>query len=322
MNFHLQFPVPSFSSKVKYDESIVFMGSCFAEHMAEYMQRYKFNTLLNPHGILYNPESMATAIRSYMNKSLLKEEDLFFAEGVHHSWQHHSEFSNASKQVCLQHINQKIQQAHKTLITADWLFITLGSAHAYKHTQQNIYVGNCHKQPQQQFTKELLEIGQMYSTWKQVVADLQKWNNKLKIVFTVSPVRYVRDGVIENNQSKARLIELVHQLTDSKNVFYFPAYELVIDDLRDYRFYKADLVHPNDQAIQYVFEKLIQAAFDDSAKQLFEKIKDVVKAKEHKVFQEETAAHQKFKSTYFNRCTQLQEEFPFLLLHEELEYFK
>lgn len=321
MNFHLQFQVSPFSSKVKYDDSIFFMGSCFAEHIAASMQTYKFNTLLNPNGILYNPESIASALKSYKNKTLLKEDDLSLSDGLYFSRQNHSLFSNSSKNECLKNINAEIEQAHQKLKNTDWLFVTLGSAHVYKHKQQNRYVGNCHKQPQQQFIKTLLEIDHMSATWKLLISDLQKWNNKLKIVFTVSPVRYVRDGVVENNQSKARLIELVHQLTDFKNVFYFPAYELVIDDLRDYRFYKADLVHPNEQAIEYVFEKLRQAAFADSTQQLFEKIKDVVRAKEHKVFQEETPAHQKFKATYFNRCKQLQEEFPFLELKEELAYF-
>ena len=321
MNFHLQFQIPPFSSKVKYDESLVFIGSCFAEHMAACMQTYKFNTLLNPHGILYNPESISTALSGYMNKNLVKEQNLFYADGLYHSWQHHSQFSNASKELCLKGINDNILQAHQTLQKADWLFITLGSAFAYKHKQQNLYVGNCHKQPQQEFTKELLPLEQLIKIYKQLISDLQKWNSKLKIVFTVSPVRYIRDGVVENTRSKAHLFELVHQLTDSQKVFYFPAYELVIDDLRDYRFYKADMVHPTDQAIEYVFEKLIQVAFENSTQQLFEKIKDVVKAKAHRVFQEDVAAHQKFKSTYLNRCKQLQEEFPFLSLKEELEYF-
>jgi hypothetical protein len=322
MNFHLQFQVPTFSSKLKYGESIVFIGSCFAEHMAACMQTYKFSTLQNPHGILYNPESIATTLYSYINKSLLKEQDLFYADGLYHSWQHHSQFSNASKEKCLERMNGEIQQAHQTLKKADWLFITLGSAYVYKHKQQAMYVGNCHKQPLQEFTKELLPLGKMLPVYKQLISDLQKWNSNLKIVFTVSPVRYIRDGVMENTRSKARLFELVHELTDSEKIIYFPAYELVIDDLRDYRFYKADLVHPNDQAIEYVFEKLIQAAFDDSTQQLFGKIKDVLKAKAHRVFQEDTATHQQFKSTYLNRCKQLQQDFPFLSLEEELEYFK
>ena len=321
MNFHLQFQVPPFVSKIKYNESFVFTGSCFAEHMAAFMQRYKFKTLLNPHGILYNPENIAAALRCYKDNCLVQEEELFYAGGLYHSWQHHSAFSNASKETCLENINEGIQQAHHVLKNADWLFITFGSAFAYKHREQQMYVGNCHKQPLQQFTKDLLKTEELITTWKKVISDLQEWNNKLKIVFTVSPVRYIRDGVIENNQSKARLIELVHELCTLEKVTYFPAYELVIDDLRDYRFYKADLVHPNDQATEYVFEKLIQAGFDDSTKELFEKIKDLVKAREHRVFQTDTVAHQKFKSTYLTRCKHLMEEYPFLQLKEEQKYF-
>ncbi|HET6226965.1 MAG TPA: GSCFA domain-containing protein [Bacteroidia bacterium] len=322
MNFHLQFQVPSFSSKLKYDDALVFIGSCFAEHMTAQLQQYKFNTLLNPHGILYNPQSIATSLHSYINKTFVNEQDLFYADGIYHSWQHHSQFSNASKELCLQHINEEIQHAHTVLKKADWLFVTLGSAYVYKHKKTNAYVSNCHKQPSQEFTKELLSLEKLLDQYKQLIVGLQNFNSQLKIVFTVSPVRYVRDGVIENTRSKARLFELIHALTDSEKVIYFPAYELVIDDLRDYRFYKADLVHPTDQAIEYVFGKLTQAAFDDSTQLLFEKIKDVVKAREHRVFQENTAAHQKFKTTYFNRCKQLNDKYPFLSLTEEMEYFR
>jgi hypothetical protein len=321
MNFHLNVQFPAFSTKLTYNESQFFIGSCFAENIALRMQTHKFQTLLNPHGVMYNPESIATGIRRYLSNKAYSEQDLFFANDCYHSWDHHSRFSATQAAACLSEINKQITGAHDALKKAGWLFITFGSAYVYRHKQSGKRVGNCHKQPQQEFVKELLTVEELVTMYKALIADLQQWNSKLKIVLTVSPVRYIRDGIVENTWSKARLIEVVHQLKDDEKVMYFPAYELIMDDLRDYRFYKEDLVHPTEQAIDYVFEKLRTALFDETTTAVFEKINDIVKAKSHRVFQEDTETHQKFKSTYFNRCKQLQQHYPFLLLEEELDYF-
>ena len=321
MNFHLDLQIKPFTKKVHYQQTLFFIGSCFAENMALQMQSYKFNTVLNPHGVLYNPDSMAVAIRSYLENKEVEEKDLFYANHAYHSWQHHSRFSNTDKTNCLYNINQHIHTAHQALKTADWLFITFGSAYVYNHKPNGLRVGNCHKQPLQDFIKELLEIEEMLGCYQQLIAELLQFNPELKILFTVSPVRYIRDGVVENNRSKARLLETVHRLTDNEKIFYFPAYELIMDDLRDYRFYKTDLVHPNDQAIEYVFQKLIPALFDQKTAELFEKIKDILKARSHRVMSNNLEAHRQFRSTYLKRCEQLQHEYPFLSLKEELAYF-
>ncbi len=270
---------------------------------------------------MYNPISIAAAIHRYLEHDLVVKEDLFFANDCYHSNEHHSKFSNTSAHKCLEKINEELTKAHHALKTTSWLFITFGSAHIYKNKQTGEYVGNCHKQPAQLFSKELLRTDEMIMAWQQLIHKLQRCNNKLKIVFTVSPVRYIRDGIIENTLSKSRLIELVHTLCNqNSSVFYFPAYELVMDDLRDYRFFKADLVHPTEQAIEYVFEKLKDILFDDKTAALFEKIKDVIKAKEHRMLNH-TTAHEQFKTTYLNRCIQLKKEHPFLNLEEELKHF-
>lgn len=322
MNFHLDLPVPAFSRTIHYQDKLFFIGSCFAENIAAQLHGYKFNTLLNPHGILYNPESIATAISRYVKNELYEEQDLFFDGERYHSWEHHSRFSGMDKAICLSEINGQLANAHQFLKTAGWLFVTFGSAYVYRHIQAERRVGNCHKQPLQNFTKELLSVDEMVETFQSLLEELNAFNPRLKIILTVSPVRYIRDGLVENNRSKARLIELTYLLSKHENIIYFPAYELVIDDLRDYRFYKADLVHPNEQAIAYVFEKFIRAALDENTKQILEKIKDLIKAKSHQAFLDESPAHQRFKVTYFNRCRQLQKEYPFLSLEEELEYFR
>ena len=323
MNFHLTFPITAFEQKVKYSQKHLFIGSCFAENIGETMEQYKFNVKINPHGILYNPESIAIAIRRYIDNKAVQENELFFANECWNSWEHHSRFSNPDKQNCLTELNNNISSANDFVKNGDWLFITFGSAFVYKLNRTNELVGNCHKVPNKEFTKHLLSVTEIVDDYSLLIQQLKTLNPKLKIVFTVSPVRYIRDGVTENTLSKARLIQAVHELVQQyDNSFYFPAYELVIDDLRDYRFYKIDLVHPNEQAITYVFEKLINTAFDEETKLLFEKIKNIITAKLHRPFNEASESFQKFKTANLKKCLQLQKEYPFLDFGKETITFE
>lgn len=323
MNFHLSFPIPPIRPGIHYSDKLLFMGSCFAENIGERMQNYKFSSIINPHGVLYNPSSIAVALKRYIKNTLLQENELFYANECWNSWEHHSRFSDTDKNVCLNTINSEITSAYTYIKEAEWLFITFGSAYTYKLNSTNEFVGNCHKIPQKEFTKILLSIDEIIADYSLLMKELKTVNSKLKIIFTVSPVRYIRDGITENTLSKARLIETVHQLVHQHdNVFYFPAYELMMDDLRDYRFYKTDLVHPNEQAIGYIFEKLMDSAFSKEAKQVFEKVQDIVTATQHRPFQPHTDTYKKFKNTYLLRCKQLKKEYSFLDLQKELNYFK
>ena len=323
MEFHAEFFPKSFSKKIVHADPLLLVGSCFTEQIGNKLAAHKFTVLENPNGILFNPVSIAQAVHSYVDGKIYTDKDLFFHSELWGCWQHHTKFSRLNKEDALTAINESQQKANAFIKKAKWILLTLGSAFVYEYTGDGNgeVVANCHKVPADKFNRRLLKTEEVSAVLQQMISKVKTVNPFVNFIFTISPVRHLREGFIENNRSKAALIQAVHSLTNNEDVFYFPAYELVIDDLRDYRFYKADLVHPNDQAIDYVFEKLMQATFNDSAKQLFEKIKDVVKAKEHKVFQEETAAHQKFRSTYFNRCKQLKDEFPFLELQEELVYF-
>lgn len=319
MNFHLNFQVPSFPKKINYSDNFLFIGSCFAENIGDLMMEHKLKALQNPHGVLYNPLSIAVALRRYMKIDFVTEKELFFANDCWNSWEHHSRFSNPDKQLCLTNINKSISEAHTFLKNADWLFITFGSAHMYKRNEQ--LVGNCHKQAQKEFSKSMLSVSEMLEEYRILMKELLVFNPKLKIVFTISPVRYIRDGVVESNLSKARLIETVHQLT-SKNVFYFPAYELMMDDLRDYRFYKEDLVHPNEQAVNYVFDKFVASNYDERSIQLLNSIKEIISAKKHRPFNPETDSHKKFKNSFYERCKKIQSENPDLNLSKEVNYFR
>jgi hypothetical protein len=322
MNFHLQFPIKPFSEKINYKQKMLFVGSCFAENIGELMQEQKYNAMLNPHGILYNPISLSHAINSYIENKKQNENDLFFASELWNSWEHHSRYSNSNKQDCLNGINTEIQQAHVQLKNAEWLFVTFGSAYVYKHVERGAYVGNCHKIAQKYFEKKLLSADEIVKEYTKLLERLKKNNPSLKIIFTVSPVRYIRDGMVENNLSKAHLLSAVHELVNKhSNCFYFPAYELVMDDLRDYRFYKSDLVHPNEQAIEYVFEKFRESIFDDETNLLYAEIKNIINAKKHRPVNEQAEAHKKFKSNILTICAHLSKEHPYIDFTDELLFF-
>lgn len=318
MNFHLNFPITPLPAKLNYGQTALFMGSCFAEQVGELQKKYKFKTEINPHGILFNPISIANALRRYIKNEWVSEKELFFANDCWNSWEHHSRFSHPDQLTCKEQINKNITSAHVTLKNADWLFITLGSAFVYKRNEQ--IVGNCHKQPQKEFLKSLLSSEEIRQDYIKLFSELLQFNPRLKIVLTVSPVRHVKDGVVENNLSKAKLLDAVHQLV-GKFVFYFPAYELVVDDLRDYRFYKEDLVHPNEQAVQYVFQKFQETIFDEKTKKIFASVKELLLAKDHRAFNIDTEAHKKFREEYLLRCKKMQDLYPELDLKEELNWF-
>jgi hypothetical protein len=230
----------------------------------------------------------------------------------------------------LKNINEYQEQAHDFLKEADWLIITLGSSFSYRLTdeatlgglQSNNGVANCHRAPSQWFNKHLLLIDETISLLDGAYHRLKQFNPKLKIIFTISPVRHIRDGVIENNRSKARLIEAVHHIVNKfPGLYYFPAYELVIDVLRDYRFYDIDMVHPNYPATEFVMEKFNESFIDEESQQLMEEIKKIVIARKHKAFQPETNAHKTFLKTHLEKTKELQAKYSFLDLADEINYF-
>jgi len=306
------------------------IGSCFTEHIGNAFADLKFSVLQNPNGILFGPDAVCNSLISYINNKKYSTEDLFQLNEIWNSWQHHSRFSNISSAEAVRIINESQQAAHDFLKQADWLVITLGSSFTYKLTHQadtasqsiSDAVANCHRAPANWFTKEMLEIDDIKSLLEDCLKRLREFNPTLKFIFTVSPVRHIRDGVVENNRSKARLIESVHYL-DAKfeSAYYFPAYELVIDVLRDYRFYDIDLVHPNYPATEFVLEKFGEACIDEDTQLLMQEVKKIVIARKHKPFQPETKAHQQFLNAHFEKVKVMQEKYSFLDLKNELLYF-
>jgi GSCFA family len=338
MNFMVDIDIKKLTEQINYTDKIILVGSCFTEHIGNALDELKFSVLQNPNGILFDPVSVCKNLVSYIRNTKYSEDDLFQLNEVWHSWQHHSRFSNIDKKEGVRIINESQQRAHEFLKEADWIFITLGSSFYYLLNEDSTkYLGsskaypsggglvgaaNCHRAPAQWFNKHLLEIDTIIYTLDNCYHQLLQFNPKLNIIFTVSPVRHIRDGVVENNRSKARLIEAVHHLVNKfDRLHYFPAYELVIDVLRDYRFYDADLVHPNYMATEFVLEKFSLTAIDESTRELMQEIKQIVIARKHKAFQPDTKAHQQFLRKNFEKAKLLQEKYPFLDLENELVYF-
>jgi hypothetical protein len=323
MQFQIPIQINVPEKQINYRDKILLIGSCFTEHIGNALEELKFSVLQNPNGILFDPISVSKSLVSYIDNRQYNEADLFQLNEVWHSWQHHSRFSNIDKKECLQNINASQTTAHQFLKEADWIILTLGSSFSYRLIKEDGFgVANCHRAPAQWFRKHLLEIEEIISSLDNCIKQLLNYNPKLQIIFTVSPVRHIRDGVIENNRSKARLIETVHHLVHKyEQAYYFPAYELVIDVLRDYRFYDVDLVHPNYMATEFVLEKFSESCIDEETRELMEEIKKIVIARKHKPFQAKTKAHLSFLSAHYEKAKALQKQFPFLDLTEELNYF-
>jgi len=336
MQFQLPISIKSPEARIAYRDKILLTGSCFTEHIGNSLSEVKFSTLQNPHGILFDPRSVCSSLISYVEHKKYKKEDLFLLNEVWNSWEHHSRFSNINADQALKTINESQQQAYHFLKDADWLIITLGSSFSYRLTSEfskvsppnvggdleGAGVANCHRAPSQWFNKHLLSIDESIALLDGAYHRLKQFNDKLRIIFTISPVRHIRDGVIENNRSKARLIEAVHYMVNKyPGLCYFPAYELVIDVLRDYRFYDIDMVHPNYPATEFVMEKFNESFIDEQSQQLMEEIKKIVIARKHKPFQPETSAHRTFLKNNLEKAKELQSKFPFLDLSEEINYF-
>ena len=321
MDFHLEFTPRPFSVAIQHQQRLMLIGSCFTENIGGKLKQYKFDVLENPHGILFNPVSLAQSVHAYVVNKQYSEAELFYQNESWNSWDHHSRFSHPDKEVCLQGINNSQQRAHDFLLMADWLFITVGSAFVYELESKTV-VANCHKVPTDKFNKRLLSIYEVSTAFNDMLAALQQVNPNLKIIFTISPVRHLRDGFVENNRSKSTLIQAVHALTDTRdNLFYFPAYELVIDDLRDYRFYAEDMVHPNYAATNYVWEKFISTCIDEGSQKLMKEINVINAARNHKPFNASSEQHKKFLQTNLERINQLNRQYAYINFEEEKIYF-
>lgn len=321
--FRTFFKIPASSEKINYQSSCIFIGSCFTESIGNYLKDLKFRTEVNPFGIVYNPISIKNSIDFLLKGKTFTEKDLDFYNDIWFSFHHHSRFSDTDNKRCLKKINEALKTASAFLKKFDFLFITFGTAFTYFHKEKNYVVANCHKFPSDAFIKKMLTPEEIFSEYNNIVKDFKKINPSLKIIFTISPVRHINDGITENQHSKSVLFVAVHKIIEKfTNCSYFPAYEILMDELRDYRFYASDMIHPGEAAIEYIRKRFTETYIDHASQKIMDEIKKLILAKNHKIFFPETDANKRFLKKNLQKITELKKTFPFLDLKEFEEYFE
>ena len=295
MVFRTEVTVKPYPEGIDFRSKIFMLGSCFSENIGNRLQGIKMNALVNPFGILYNPISQINALKMCLNRKEFAEKDFFFHNDQYNSFDLHSSLSDPNLEKALENVNEMCAKASEQLKNADWLVITLGTAWRYFHLKEERTVANCHKVAAKEFSKTLVEIEDVEKRFVSVIRQLRTVNPKVNILFTVSPVRHLKDGVVENQRSKGRLLELVGRLTNALDkTYYFPAYEIMMDDLRDYRFYAEDMVHPNKVAIDYIWNKFLSSITSPTTQKEIGMVEQISRGAGHRPFNPSSPAHQKF----------------------------
>jgi hypothetical protein len=285
--------------EISYNDSIVSIGSCFSENIGKKLSERKFNININPFGQQYNPLSVSNAMLRLVSPKPYTEKDLVYHDELYHSFDHHGSFSRSTVDETLQHINSNLATAAAAIKKADILFLTFGTAHYFKLNETNRAVSNCHKLSGTFFTKLLLSPTEIETAVLNAIEKLREINPNIKIILTVSPVRYFAFGHHENTISKSFLFTAIHQLMkNDSNLHYFPAYELVMDDLRDYRFFAEDMLHPNYQATQYVWEALCGSMMYSTTTKKIKEVEEIIAAANHRPRNPRSVAHKKFIQKY------------------------
>lgn len=322
-NFRTIVDAPEGNVKLSYHNPSLWMGSCFTENIGGWIQEMKFPASVNPFGTIFNPESINENLRLLLDKKQFSKSDLGHANGLYYSFHHHTSFSHPDQGKCLEEINRMIPLAGNYLREAGFLFLTWGTAWIYVHEETGKVVANCHKLPDRMFERKLLTVEEIVDSCYVLFDMLKNENPDLHIVLTVSPVRHFKDGARENQVSKSTLLLAANELfREIDFVHYFPAYEIVMDDLRDYRFYEEDLVHPNRQAIGYIMEKFREAWIEPTAFPVMKEVEKILMAVSHKPFNPNTTEHKKFLEKTLQQCLQLEKKYPFLDFQKEKEILK
>ncbi|MDM1041882.1 GSCFA domain-containing protein [Empedobacter falsenii] len=295
MQFRTTFQIQSSDFKLNHQHKILTIGSCFSDEIGKRLTDLKFDGLINPFGVIFNSHSIQNLIERSIQKKYFTTADVHQNGEEFFCFDVHSSFNALTKEAVLEELNLTLDQVHDYILSCDVLMITLGTSWIYEWKTSNQVVANCHKVDAKQFEKRLLTTEENLKSLELIVSDLKNINPTIRIITTVSPVRHTKDGMIENNVSKARLLDALYQLSLQNNqVEYFPSYELVLDDLRDYRFFKEDLIHPSKQAVDYIWEKFSETYFEQSTQTIIQKINKVISAINHRPFNEESDNHQQF----------------------------
>lgn len=282
--------------RISHFDKIMLIGSCFAENISSRMEDAGFRIDVNPFGIIYNPLSVSQSIKQLIDRKNYTEKDIFQAGDIYHSFFHHSRFSGIEKEKVLAGINSRIDSSSRFLQNADLLVVTFGTAYIYRLKSSGEIVSNCHKLPDHLFLHERLTVEEIVSEWEMLIDRVKQFNPRVKILFTISPVRHWKNGFHENQLSKSALLLAAYELIkENANCYYFPSYEIMLDDLRDYRFYAEDMIHPSGQAVDYIWEKFSDCFFDKKTKTKITEWERIRKDLAHKPFNSESEIYRAFR---------------------------
>jgi len=315
--------IEPYTQKIEPTSKILTIGSCFSEVIAKHLTNNKFSCTSNPSGTLYNPLSIAQLLQRLHSPTPYNSENLFNHQEYWHSFDHHSKFSGSNPEQVLTTINQSLKQGHNQLKNCNWLILTFGTSFAwFLKSNPNQLVANCHRLPANTFTRRSLTINEIITCYQNLINNLITINPKLNIILTVSPIRHLRNSASENTLSKAKLIVAVQQLIQTyKNTHYFPAYEIMMDHLRDYRFYQQDMVHPSELAQQIIWQQFSQTALTQQAQKLIKIYQPIIQAKKHKIINPNSQQTKKFAQTFIQKIEKLQQLFPTTNFETDKCYF-
>jgi lysophospholipase L1-like esterase len=296
---------------ISYDSKILLLGSCFSENIGNKLAHFKFQSEQNPFGILFHPKAIESLITNAINEKEYIEKDTFFLNERWHSFDAHSSLSTPDKNELLQNLNAAVQQTNQQLNQSTHIIITLGTCWMYRFIETDTIVANCHKVPQKKFLKEILSIDEITESLEAITALIKSVNPTINTLFTVSPIRHLKDGFTQNLQSKSHLIAAIHQVVEPRNnTHYFPSYEIMMDELRDYRFYAEDMIHPNQTAINYFWKKFTDAWISEDSNEIMKEVSIIQNGINHRPFNPNSNEHQQFLKGLKNKILRLQEKHP------------
>jgi len=322
MELRTIFKIPPSDARITYHDPVMFIGSCFATSIGKQLESGRMPVMINPAGTVYNPVSVCNTLNTITSGRIYKISDLYNHRGTWLSFNHYTDFSSDDPEAALEKINRKIKEAENFITESKYLFITFGTARVYRWKQSGRIVSNCHKIPAKEFTEELLSVKNVVSLWKKQLDTLSSMYPALKIIFTVSPVRHWKDGAHGNQVSKSVLLLAIEELLGHPSrPGYFPAYEIVMDDLRDYRFYDDDMLHPSETAVRYIWNAFSECYLDEKTKNLWKEVDGITKAVSHRIQSGSKAELNKFAGNMLTRIKAVEEKLPAISFDCEKTYF-
>lgn len=307
-------PIKPLKNSIDYQSKIVSTGSCFAVNIAQRFQQFQFQNSVNPFGILFHPVAIANLIGFAIENKTFTEEDVFLHNEIWSCFDAHSDLNELEQEDIINNLNIRLQTFKQNISEASHFILTFGTAWVYRDKISDQIVANCHKVPQKQFTKELLSVESCQEAMENIEKGIRKLNPNAQIIYTISPVRHIKDGFVENQRSKSHLIAALQSHLEKNETLndYFPSYEILMDELRDYRFYAKDLIHPNEIAVDYIWERFVMNCINPEALPTMKMVDEVQKGLAHRPFNLYSDQHQQFLDKLAQKLDVLLEQYPFM----------